>query len=192
MGTQVGWDIHQCCTQVCESPVVGSWDGLWGLLSPSPFSLTSQYGHRSADPNGNLFQQYRHLYRRKKMWHLPHFALYITSSYIKIEKAICRRTNNPRAKGQFNYTSWNLNLFLVRKNVSNRLPSTAVHECWYFYESPSVPALTSLTAHSPGGMPDLSPWGEMHSVAPNGLPLVFSTSTAHAASSTCSKNCSDM
>lgn len=131
MGTQVGWDIHQCCTQVCESPVVGSWDGLWGLLSPSPLSLTSQYGHRSADPSGNLFQQYQHLHRRKDMWHLPDFAWYITLPYIKIDKVICRKTNNHRAN--WKKTSWSLNLFLVRKKVSNRLPSMAVLECWYFY-----------------------------------------------------------
>lgn len=53
----------------------------------------------------------------------------------------------------------------------------------------SVPALTSLTAHSPGGTLSMSPWGEMHIVAATGLPLVFSTSTAHTASSTWSKNC---
>lgn len=156
MGTLAGWDIHWSCTQVCGSPVVGPWDGLWDLLSPNPLSLTSPCGRRSTDPSGSLFQQYQRLDRRNDMWHIPRICreLTIYCQYIEFPK----------------------------KHYGTILASITT--------STSVPALTSLTAHSPGGRPDLSPWGEMHSVAPTGLPLVFSTSTAHTASSTCSKNCS--
>lgn len=50
-----------------------------------------------------------------------------------------------------------------------------------------VPALTSLTAHSPGVTPCMSPIGPMHMVAATGFPVAFRTCTAHSASSTCSK-----
>ena len=58
---------------------------------------------------------------------------------------------------------------------------------WVVY----TPAFTSLTAHSPGEMPCMSPSGPMHREAATGFPLVFSTCTAHSASSTCSKYCND-
>lgn len=51
----------------------------------------------------------------------------------------------------------------------------------------SIPAFTSLTAHSPGLTPFRSPSGPMHRVAATGFPVVFRTWTAHSASSTCSK-----
>lgn len=50
-----------------------------------------------------------------------------------------------------------------------------------------VPALTSLTAQSPGLTPFRSPSGPMHRVAATGLPEDFKTWTAHSASSMCSK-----
>lgn len=51
----------------------------------------------------------------------------------------------------------------------------------------NVPAFTRRTAHSPGDTPCRSPSGPMHMVAAIGLPDVFNASTAHTASSTCSK-----
>lgn len=54
-----------------------------------------------------------------------------------------------------------------------------------------VPALTSLTAQSPGLTPFRSPSGPMHRVAATGLPEAFKTWTAHSASSTCSKYCKE-
>lgn len=52
------------------------------------------------------------------------------------------------------------------------------------------PAFTSLTAHSAGDVPCMSPLGPMHREAATGFPVAFNTSTAHTASSTCSKYCS--
>lgn len=50
-----------------------------------------------------------------------------------------------------------------------------------------IPALTSLTAQSPGLTPFRSPSSPIHRVAATGFPVVFRTWTAHSASSTCSK-----
>lgn len=57
--------------------------------------------------------------------------------------------------------------------------------CWKVHP----PALTSLTAHSPGDTPCMSPLGPMHREAATGFCVAFNTSTAHTASSTCSKYC---
>lgn len=57
--------------------------------------------------------------------------------------------------------------------------------CWKVHP----PALTSLTAHSPGDTPCMSPLGPMHREAATGFPVAFNISTAHTASSTCSKYC---
>ena len=53
-----------------------------------------------------------------------------------------------------------------------------------------IPAVATFTAQSPQGTPLRSPLGPIHIVIATGLPDVFITSTAHAASSECSKNCS--
>lgn len=52
-----------------------------------------------------------------------------------------------------------------------------------------APAFTSRMAHSAGETLCMSPSGPMHREAATGFPLVFSTWTAHPASSTCSKYC---
>lgn len=58
--------------------------------------------------------------------------------------------------------------------------------CVSLYGS-KLPAFTSLTAHSPGVVSCMSPSGPMHMVTATGLSDSFKTSTAHTASSTCSK-----
>lgn len=60
---------------------------------------------------------------------------------------------------------------------------------WVYLRALYAPALTSLTAHSCGEMPCMSPSGPIHREAATGFPVSFSTSTAHTASSTCSKYC---
>lgn len=83
---------------------------------------------------------------------------------------------------------WNLSLsvYSFQQDFGTQIIGIHIHLVnWQIV----IPALTSLTAQSPGLTPFRSPSGPIHRVAATGLPVVFKTWTAHSASSTCSKYC---
>ena len=109
----------------------------------------------------------------------PFILLYsMYNSKFQIRRVLLRMLCCPALQGLKNQSS--LTLFLIVPTQVSVM--RAIRYCL------TVPALASLTAHSPADTFFLSPRGPIHSVMAAGLPVDFKTSSTHSASSTCAKN----